>query len=165
MNKDGLKKIAVEMVREIGLINLSRAGLCERAGIADGSFQSIAGCTFTEFSEELRVLKIRTPLATVLKSRTNPELRRQHILETAVKLAKEHGYDRLTRDRVAEAAGVSPGLIGQYFTMTTLRFEMMRYAVRHEVLEIVAQGLAARDNLAVNAPKELKNRAVSTLAI
>lgn len=160
VDMDKLKQIAAQMAREEGLINLSRSGLCKRAGIPEGSFRSVALCTFTDFIEEMRKLKIKTPLKTVLKARTNPELRREQILQVAVNLAKVHGYNQLTRDQIAESAGVSGGLIGQYYTMSTLKTAVMRYAVRCEVLEIVAQGLVMGNKRAKGAPQDLRRRAM-----
>lgn len=97
-------------------------------------------------------------------ARLKPEIRRAQILEFAVQAAREHGYQRITRDDVARRAGVSTGLVTRYFnTMPQLKRAVMRYAVRHEILEIVAQGLAAADPHARKASQELKQRAIATL--
>lgn len=162
--RDEIKAIAVRMVKENGLINLSRSGLCAAAGIPDGSFPYVMGCNFSEFVGELRVMGLNSPLRKVSKTRTNPELRKEHILDTAVAVAKSIGYNKITRDQVAEAAGVSPGLISRYFpAMVQLRKAVMRQAVRHEIPEIIAQGLAADDDRAKGAPPELKSRACALL--
>lgn len=165
MTRDKIKKLAIELVREQGLINLSRAGLCSLAKIPDGSFPYVMGCNFSEFVEELRALDIPTsPLHKVNKTRTNPELRREHILGTAVTVAKTEGYTKITRDQVAEAAGVSAGLVSRYFpAMAQLKKAIMRQAVRYEVPEIIAQGLALGDDRARKAPQGLKDKAISFL--
>lgn len=164
MDRDEIKQTAIRMVSDDGLINLSRFGLCAKAGIPDGSFPHVMGCSFSEFIEELRVEGVASPLRRVKKSRTNPALRKEHILETAVAVAKEFGYTKITLDRVAEAAGVSKSLISRYFSkIDQLKTAVMRQAVRHEIPEIIAQGLAANDDRAKNAPSELKNKAVQIL--
>ena len=78
-------------------------------------------------------------------------------------MSKEIGYQKITRDAVAEAAGVSMGLVTRYFgTMVQLRRDIMRYAVREEVLEIIGQGLAAGDDHAKKAAPELRAKAFDT---
>lgn len=161
--RNEIKAIAIGMVERDGLINLSRAGLCEAAGIADGSWFSIMDGTFLELVEELREEGVSSPLRKVNKARTNPALRKEHILETAVAVAKSVGYRNLTLGSVAEAAGVSKGLIARYFSMPQLKNAVMRQAVRHEILEIIAQGLANGNERAKNAPQELKQKATTLL--
>lgn len=165
MKREHVKKTAVAMVKEAGLINLSRRQLCERAGIPDGSFPHVMGCNFAEFVEELRVDGIEAAAYPVSKTRANPALRKGHILVVAVAMAKDVGYHKITRDAVAEAAGVSMGLVTRYFgTMTQLRRDIVRYAIREQVPEIIAQALANGDDHARKAPEELKMRAKAILA-
>ena len=98
------------------------------------------------------------------KKRLSPKVRRESILIAALDLAKTHGYNRITRDAIAEHAGVSMGLVTRYFhTMQQLRRTLMRAAIKSEILEIVAQGLASNDVYAQNAPDELKERAINSL--
>lgn len=164
MKREHVKETAVAMVREAGLINLSRRQLCERAGIPDGSFPHVMGCNFAEFVDELRVDGVETAAHPVNKTRANPALRKDYILAVAVTMAKDAGYHKLTRDAVAEAAGVSMGLVTRYFgTMNQLRRDVIRYAIRHEIPEIIAQGLANSDDHAKKAPDELKTRAKAIL--
>lgn len=165
MKRENVKATAVAMVQEAGLINLSRRQLCERAGIPDGSFPHVMGCNFAEFVDELKGENVGATSFPVSKSRTNPALRKAHILAAAVDMSKTVGYHKLTRDAVAEAAGVSMGLVTRYFsTMNNLRRGVIRYAIRHDIAEIVAQGLANGDDHAKKAPDELKMRAKAILA-
>lgn len=160
MKREIVKKTAVDMVRKSGLINLSRRSLCEAAGIPDGSFPHIMGCTFAAFVEELKADGVEPATHPVSKSRANPALRKSHILGVAVAMSREVGYQKITRDAVAEAAGVSMGLVTRYFgTMNQLRRDIVRYAIRHELDDIVAQGLANGDDHARKAPDALKERA------
>lgn len=165
MKREHVKETAVAMVRETGLINLSRRDLCARAGIPDGSFPHIMGCNFTDFVEELKGAIAPGAAVAVTKSRVNPSLRKNQILNVALALAVEIGYHKLTRDVVAEHAGVSVGLVTRYFgTMHQLRRDVMRRAIKDSVAEVVAQGLAYGNEYAKKAPAELKAKAATLLA-
>lgn len=164
MKREHVKQTALSMIEEAGLINLSRSALCARAGIPDGSFPHVMGCNFSEFVEELRGLR-PDPAHVVTKNRANPALRKDQILSVAVTQAKEVGYTKITRDGVAEGAGVSMGLVTRYFgTMKQLKRDVIRYAIRNEIAEIIAQGLANGDDHARKAPAELKAKAATLLA-
>jgi DNA-binding transcriptional regulator YbjK len=165
MKREHVKETAIAMVREAGLINLSRRELCDRAGIPDGSFPHVMGCNFAEFVGELREDGVEQSAAPVSKRRANPALRKDYILAVAVDMAKAVGYHKLTRDAVAEKAGVSMGLVTRYFgTMKRLRRDVMRRAIKEGIPEIVAQGLANSDEHAKKAPAELKATAATLLA-
>ncbi len=165
MKREEVKEVAVCMVKGEGLINLSRRELCKRAGIPDGSFPHVMGCNFSDFVEELKLENIQEIAHSVSKTRANPELRKDHILNVAVKMAKASGYNKITRDKVAEGAGVSMGLVTRYFgTMGQLKNAIMRRAVKQGVAEIIAQGLANGDDHAKRAPAELKAEAATLLA-
>lgn len=163
--KQTLKKLALEMAAEHGLVNLSRKDLCARAGIADGSFPYLAGQSFTDFITDL-IAEVEPPQTRwVSKNRVHPDLRRGQLLAVATHLAKTVGYQQLTRGEIAELAEVSTGLVSHYFnTIEQLRFSIMKYAVQQEVLEVVAQGLIAQDEQALCAPRALKRKAVALIA-
>ena len=163
--KSHITNIALEMIHDNGLINLSRLELCERAGIADGSFPYHMGCTFTEFVSRLRPEVKDQTIHKVVKLRVDPTLRKDHILNAAIDVAKKKGYNKITRDDIAEAAGVSMGLITHYFeTMNQLKRDIMRTAVKRGVPEIVAQGLTNKDRHALKASKGLKAQAAHLIA-
>lgn len=87
------------------------------------------------------------------------------ILSAALEIAPATGYNRMTREQIAEKAGCPPTLITYHFgTMPSLRRDIMREAVRVECLPVIAQGLALRDSHALKAPEELRRRAVEALA-
>lgn len=166
MNKELLKEAARAMASEVGLINISRKSLCDRVDIPDGSFLHVAGCNFTDFIEELKgeLFPNRLGAGPTTKSRANPELRKEAILTAAIELAKEDNYLRVTRDNVAAKAGVSMGLVSRYFgTMKQLRRDIIRTAIKREIPEIVAQGLANKDPHVKKAPEELKAAAAKLL--
>jgi AcrR family transcriptional regulator len=93
-----------------------------------------------------------------------PEARREQILAAALKIANDTGYSSLTRDAVAQSAGVATGQVNHIFnTMTQLRRAVMRAAVHRELRPIIAQGLAEGCKEARNAPEWLKREALELL--
>jgi AcrR family transcriptional regulator len=99
------------------------------------------------------------------RTRMAPDARSAEILDAAVKLAKRIGFRKLTRDGVAKAASVSTGLVSTHFDgIEKLRDEVMRVAIRDEILPIVADGIANGNRLARRAPVALRQRAVQSLA-
>jgi hypothetical protein len=164
--RDDLKKIAVQMAEEKGLINLSRADLCAQASIPDGSFIHVMGCTFTDLVAEIRADGIdESKSHTISRRRVSPGIRKTNILDAALEKAKDVGYREITREEIAEQAGVSMGLVSRYLgTMDQIRKAIMRAAIRREVLEIVAQGLACGDDQARKADPGVKAAAAKLLA-
>lgn len=159
--KQRIEDAARELAAERGAINVTRREVCDRAGIPDGAFTAIMDESFTDF-----ISRLDLPTGeTVDRKRVIPALRRKHVLDVAIELAKTKGYNTLTRDEVATGANVSPGLVSHYFrSIEQLRIVVLKTAVRKEVLEIVAQGLVHEDPIAIQAPKELKYKAVAHLA-
>lgn len=92
------------------------------------------------------------------------KLRRKSIIESAILLSKIHGYNKVTRDQIADHAGVATGTINSHFgTMLKLRRDIMRAAIAGQVLEIIAQGLSHNDPHAKKAPPGLKRKAIESL--
>jgi len=160
--KQLIEQVARELAAERGLINITRAEVCARANISDGSFYDVMDESFTEFIDRLEGAPIGD---TVDRKRVNPTLRRKYVLEVAIELAKTKGYNQVTRGDIAKKANVSPGLISHYFkSIKALQVVILKTAVKQEVPEIIAQGLTNRDPIAIQAPKELKYKAVAYLA-
>jgi|SRR6185369_14763486 len=104
------------------------------------------------------------PVDTLVARRYPPDQRMAQILAAAVQLATTSGYHAVTRDAVAEAANVSPALITHYFLASVLlREAVMQEAIRLELPEIIAAGLASRCPIAMSAPMGLKQQAVDCL--
>ena len=96
--------------------------------------------------------------------RLQPDDRRARILAAAVDLAAADGYSALTRDGVAKAADVSPGLVIRYFyAMKLLRQAVMQVAVDRELHRILAAGLVEGCPVAHAAPLELKMTALKSI--
>ena len=100
--------------------------------------------------------------------------RRAQILDAALSLAAADGYTRLTRDRVARLAAISPALVSRrWSTMAQLKRAVMREAIRqagaivapsHGVLSIIAQGIALGDPEARRAPEAVQTAALAAIA-
>lgn len=88
---------------------------------------------------------------------------REIMLSAAIETARvPGGWSTLTRERIAQTAGCSDGLISLYLgDMENTRRCIMREAVRQEILEIIRQSLVAYDGYPV--PKELKRRSLLSL--
>lgn len=92
------------------------------------------------------------------------EARNAKVLAAAIAEAGDKGYSKITREGVAQRAGVALGCVNLAFgRMDRLKTAVMDYAVKHALLEIVAQGLADGHETARNAPPSLRTRALATL--
>ena len=99
-----------------------------------------------------------------MRKRLDPEDRKASILEAAVKVAQSEGFHNLTRDGVARAARVSPGLVTRYFyAVSELRRAVMTVAVERRLLPLVAQGIVMRHAVALEAPEEVRQQALVSL--
>lgn len=86
------------------------------------------------------------------------------ILKAVAPAAVRVGYKLITRERAAEAAGVSPSAITYHFGgMNNFRVALVRYAISTENLRIIAQAIAAQDKTASEAAPELRQRALGSL--
>jgi len=93
--------------------------------------------------------------------RLKPTVRKDAIITVALALASDSHYQKLTRDQIATAAEVSGPAIQYHFkTMTRLRGEIMRAAVKRECLPVIAQGVLAKDPQAAKAPNDLQCKAL-----
>lgn len=99
-----------------------------------------------------------------MTTKLKPKDRKAQILDVAVEQAEKRGYQNIERQHVADAAGISPGLVSKYFgTMPDLKRSVMRAAVKNECLPVIAQGLALKDKQATKAPEALQLRALASL--
>lgn len=99
-----------------------------------------------------------------MTTKLEPKDREAQILAAAVAQAIQHGYQNIERQKIADAAGVSPALVSKYLgTMTNVKRDVLRYAVRNRILPIIAQGLAMKDKQAMKAPEQVRKDALATL--
>ena len=93
--------------------------------------------------------------------RMPPERRKEVLLRVAADLACSSGYTHVTRDAIAEAAGLTAGAVSYHFgTMAALRLDLLRWCIDNSVLPVVAQGIALREPLALAAPQSLQRKAL-----
>lgn len=86
------------------------------------------------------------------------------LLDAALALAAASDYRSVTRAAVAERAGVSPGTVSNWAgDMGGLRAKVMHAAVERGALDVIAQGLAARDPIALGASVELRGAAAAQI--
>lgn len=164
MKKQEVLKVAVKLAKERGLINLSRADISQAAGIPDGSWTAIVGASFLDVVGEVKAIIGEEKYFPVTKKRVLPELRKENILSCALKLSESIGYTNVKASDLAEMAGVtSPNIFRHFGTITQLRRDIMRKAVKSKNLKVIAQGLAAGDSHAQKADPELKAEALKCL--
>lgn len=163
MIRDKIKQIAIKMVTDEGLINLSRSGLCRQADIPVGSFRKIMGCSFLDFVKEIGKTDSYSPFMPTKKPRTYPDLRKDYIVKAAVSVAIKLGFEHLTRNGIAAEAGVAHSLVSHYFTMEDLRNEVMEEAVEREILRVIAYGIATRHPAAADLSPELFSKVMRSL--
>lgn len=95
----------------------------------------------------------------------HPPVARSTVENAAIEAAKRHGYDKMTREQIATLAAVAPGSVSlKLGSMPEVRRLVMTIAVERGIVEIIGQGLAARDAIAQSAPAALKHEALSNLA-
>lgn len=99
-------------------------------------------------------------------SKKDPTKRKQQILNAALEVSERTNYMDVTKKEIAYVCNLSMGSINVYFgTMDKLRKEIMRAAVKREILAIIAQGLIRNDRVALKADWELKERAKQSIPV
>ncbi len=100
------------------------------------------------------------------RTRMKPEARKDDILSAALVVACHSHYTKVTREQIAIKAGVSgPAVQYHFHTMTQLRKEMMRAAVKRECLPVILQGYIMSDPVALRASDDLLRQAVAAIGL
>lgn len=90
--------------------------------------------------------------------------RKRSILASALAVAAEHGYSRMSRRAVGEHAGCAEALVSAYFsTMKQLQRAVVGEAIRTENLAVICQALVERHPRVADLSDDLKQRALGTL--
>lgn len=90
--------------------------------------------------------------------------RKEMILNVALEMARQVGYQNVRRDALAVRAGVGLGTVNLYYnTIVQLKRAIMRKALTDRDHIVIAQGLAHDDPLAAKADLELKVAAAEWL--
>ncbi len=96
--------------------------------------------------------------------RLDPKLRKDQLLVAALEAARKSGYNHITRREIAIIAGTSEALISRHWgTMNQVRRAVMRRAIIDKDVTVLAQGLSARDPVAMKASPELRAKAAASL--
>jgi AcrR family transcriptional regulator len=139
--------------------------VCRSARVPEGSFQHVTGQTFAEFIAELQADGYTGPVVEIDKIRVAPALRRESIIDAALRVADRAGWQSITRDAVATEASVSPALVSHLFgTVDLLRDAVMAAAAERGVLNIVAEGLSIGHPVALRAGAEVRAAAATYVA-
>jgi len=102
----------------------------------------------------------------VKRRRFKPEVRKEEILAAALKLATQGHYLNVTMLQIAAAVKVSgPSIHYHFSTLAQLRCDLMRAAVKQEILPVIAQGLVGNDPRTARISDELKRRVVEAVVL
>ena len=105
-----------------------------------------------------------SPLLMKKIKRSAPAHRREFIRVSALETAKGCHYMILTREDIAEHAGISPALVSNYLgRVDNIRNIIVDDAIEQGVDVVIAQALSVRDPRATRLSKEVKTKAVLSL--
>lgn len=101
---------------------------------------------------------------TKLRVRLQREERIELIIKASIPMALDNGYRQLRRDAVAQAAGISSGLLNHFFgNIRTFQNAVLQYAIDNEIVAIVAQGISNADPTVKGVSEGLRSRAILSL--
>ena len=87
------------------------------------------------------------------------------LLEVAITLSEKHGYDKITRDQISAAGGVSTGTVTNTLgTMKQMRRKIIRHATRTGNNVIIAQAIVNREPYASKLSPEARQAALMSVA-
>ena len=94
--------------------------------------------------------------------RTRHNVRREQLIDVAIKISTEIGYNKLTREKVMREVDVTASLLGYYFPrMSDLKNAVMDAAVERGIVEIIAQGITLNDPRALTINPQIKLQVIS----
>jgi AcrR family transcriptional regulator len=134
----------VELARANGLLNVSVRSVCEACGVPVGSFPGRTGWTHKQFINILRdngaPIGNESQLCKVM-----PDVRREQLLDAALRLAKKKGLYSLSHKEVAKECGVARPTVAHYFSrLDDLRIYTAQHAVKHGVVSVIVEGVIMR---------------------
>lgn len=147
MSKEKLESVIIKHANRIGLALLTQKYVCELAGVKAGSYGRIMGEKFTDTLYRMESNGLPRYVADVeidyQPRRVKADVRKQLILEAALRLCKKKIWARLTRVEIAAEAGVCQSLIPHYFgTMQELR-DNLQFEADRQGIPLIPQ---KRDN-------------------
>jgi AcrR family transcriptional regulator len=98
-------------------------------------------------------------------TKKTPETSKPAILVAAVKLAREQGLHKFSRIEVATEAGVGESTVSYHLgQMPAVRTAVVKYAVEHEIMSILADARAGRESVGVPMSEELRKKVAAYIA-
>ena len=92
------------------------------------------------------------------------DARKKQILENAVAMSRKLGYKFITRTKIANKIGVtSSNLVHHFARMGALRTAVLKYAIEHEILDILAQGLVNKESIILKMDSQLRDKVITYL--
>lgn len=93
------------------------------------------------------------------------EDRDNRMMDAAISLAEEDSYQWITREAVAQRAGVAPATISFHFkTVANLKRAVLREAIKRRSLKIIAEGAGAGHTIIMEeCPADLRAEALASL--
>lgn len=99
------------------------------------------------------------------RKRLHGDERAKEILEAALGLARQDGYENLTCASVSRAANCSRPLVTHYLGgRRSLRRAVLEAGIARGDMDLIAQGVLRRDPIARALPVELQQRALLEVA-
>lgn len=99
-----------------------------------------------------------------MAKKLHPNVRKEQILDAAIKVAESVGYANVQRADVAAQANCASGTVNRYYgTMKQLKRDIIRHAIKAKNLIIIMQGIANCDPAVSKIPNDLKQQACSQL--
>ena len=91
-------------------------------------------------------------------------IRKKMITDAAIAIAMEHGHHKITRDRIAERANCSAGLVSYFFSpMKKFRQNILQYGIQNEIVPIIAHAIITGDLKKKTVSEKLKRKAANYL--
>ena len=92
------------------------------------------------------------------------KFKRMAVLEAAIALAEDFGYQNITRKQIADVTCTSPATVSNMFgSMDQLKQEVVKCAIAESNLVIFGQALSAKNRLALQASDGLKKAAAEAM--
>lgn len=104
-------------------------------------------------------------MTTTSRKKLNADERRESIAIAAYSIALNLGFNHITRDSVAAAAGCATGLVSRYFPAESLRRVVFRMAIKHENLKILQHNMVGEYAGLVPMPPDLRRKVSESILV
>jgi AcrR family transcriptional regulator len=162
---------ALEIAEESGVESVHGAEISQRTGIKQGALNYFYGSMDTLRNDVMKWARENGKFEDfqdpryIDRRRASAKVRKKQLMAHALDLAIETNYREVTRDQIADAAGISTSLVTHYLgTLKSMRRDIVRAALADEIPEVIAQAIACKDPRVANLPPEEKAKYLSILA-